>query len=75
MVTNGSYRGDPFDMCRNIESLWDVSGTNRVLQVTYTSQTSKFIEKEIRFVVIRGGGGWVGEGELVAGNQKVQTSS
>ena len=46
-------------MYRDIESLCCVTGTNIVVSVSYTSetnkQTSKLIEKEVRFAVTRGG--------------------
>ena len=45
----------------------------QLLYVSYTSETNKLIEKEIRFVVIRGTG-W-GEGKLDEGGRNVQTSS
>ena len=59
MVTDGNqtYHGDHFEMYRNIESLCCVPETNIVLQVSYISRTNKLIEKEIRFVVTKGGGG------------------
>jgi len=43
-------------MYRNIKSLCCVTGTNIVLKVVYTSKTNKFIEKEIIFMITRGGG-------------------
>ena len=44
-------------MYANVKSLCCVPGTHIVLWVNYTSKTNKLIEKEIRFVVTRGGGG------------------
>ena len=43
-------------------------------KVNYTSkQTNKLVEKEISFVIVRGGGG--GEGGMDEGGQEIQTSS
>ena len=42
-------------MYRNIKLLYCVLGTNTVLWVNYPSKTNKLIEKEIRFMVTRGG--------------------
>ena len=79
MVTdpNQTYCGDHFEMCGDVESLCCTPASDMVLQVSYISetnkqQTHKLIEKEIRFVVIRGRG--LGEG-LDEGGQQVQTSS
>ena len=57
MVTyrNQIYRGDQFEMCRNIESLGCVTETNIVLQVNYTSKTNKVIKKD-QICAARGGG-------------------
>ena len=71
-----THGGDHFEMYRNIQSLYYVTGTNIVLQVNYTSknkQINKLAEKEIRFVVTRDEE-W-GQGELDEGSQKVQISS
>ena len=45
---------------RNTESLRCVTGANIVLVVNYSSKTSKLIENEVRFVVVRdsAGGRW-----------------
>ena len=42
MVTycNQAYRSDHFEMCRNIKSACCVTGTNIVLEVSYTSKTN-----------------------------------
>ena len=56
-------------MYENSESLCCVTGTSIVfILFNYTSKTNKVIEKEIRFVVSRSGGGG---GELDEGGQKV----
>ena len=60
-------------MYSNIKSLYCVPKTNIILQVIHTSKTNELIEKEMRFVVIRGEG--EGEGKLDEGSQNVQTSS
>ena len=70
MVTR--QHGDHLEMYRYIESLCRASGTNIVLQVSYTSKTNKrtnkLIEKEMRSdLVTRGGGG----GELDENNEKI----
>ena len=68
-VGNQTYRGDHFKMYENSESLCCVTGTSIVfILFNYTSKTNKVIEKEIRFVVSRSGGGG---GELDEGGQKV----
>ena len=67
------HRGDHFERYRNIESLCGAPGTNTVWKVNSTSKTNKLTEKEIIFVVTRGGD-W-GEGKLDEGSQKVQISS
>ena len=54
MVTRLNH-DDHFEMYRNIQSLRCVPGTNIVVYINYTSKTNKLIEKEIRFVVTRGG--------------------
>ena len=66
MVTR--HHGDQLEMYRNIESLCCASGTNTVLQVSYTSKTNTLVEKEIRFGVTRGMG-WE-QGVLDTGSQK-----
>ena len=48
-------------MYRNIKPVCCVTETNMVLEVSYTSKTTKFMEKEIRFVVARGGAGREGK--------------
>ena len=58
---NQTYRDDCFKMYGRTESLCCILATNIELQVNYTSKTKKLIEKEIRFVVTRGG---VGRGEI-----------
>ena len=58
-------------MHRNIESLCCVTRTNKMLYVGYTSKSNKFIEKEVRVVVTRGG--CMRGGELEEESQKVQT--
>ena len=60
-------------MYSNIKSLYCVPKTNIILQVIHTSKTNELIEKEMRFVVIRGEG--EGEEKLDEGSQNVQTSS
>ena len=68
MVT--AYSGDHFEICRNTESLYCVTEIHIVCKsVLLPKQTNKLIEKEIRFVVIRGRGGEFGvrEGELHEG--------
>ena len=57
-------------MYRNIDSLCCVPGTDIVSQVNYTSKRNKLTEKEIGFVVTRGGGGYT----LEEGGHKGQTS-
>ena len=47
-------------MYRNIESLCCVKGINKCCRSNFKNKQNKLIEKEIRFVVTRGGG-W-GEG-------------
>ena len=59
MVTEESctYHDYHFEMYRITESLCCIPGTNRVLQVNYTSNTNKQIHrKEIRFLVTRAEG-------------------
>ena len=74
MVTDGNQTdgGDHFEMYGTVDSLFFVSGTNKLLKVNYISKTNKLIEKEIRFLVTRAWG--QGEGKLDKSNQKVQTS-
>ena len=64
-------------MYRNIESLCYVCIRNwhNVLGQLYFKNKQTGSEIEIRFVVTRGGGGEVGEGELDESDQKEQTSS
>ena len=47
---------DHFEMYRNIELLCCVTGTNTVLQASYTLKTSKQIHLKIKSVVTRGRG-------------------
>ena len=47
-----AHCGDHFEMYGNTKSLCYITETNIVLQVNYTLKTNKFIEKEIKFVVI-----------------------
>ena len=63
-------------MYRNIKSLCYVQGTSTVLSITLQKQTNEqTLEKQIRFLVTRGGG-WRGKWvEFDKDNQKVQTSS
>ena len=64
MVTR--HCGDHFEMYRNIKSQCCRTGTNIVLcfrVIILQKQTNNLIEKEIRFVVTRGGemgGGGIG---------------
>ena len=58
-------------MYKNTKSLHCAPGSYSVAGQLYFK--NKLIEKEVRFVVTRGGG-W-GEEELEEGGQKVQTSS
>jgi len=43
-------------MYGTVDSLFCVSGTNKLLKVNYISKTNKLIEKEIRFLVTRAWG-------------------
>ena len=45
---NQAHYGDQSEMYRNIESLYYVPGTNRVLQVNYTLKTNKQTNSEKR---------------------------
>ena len=67
-----TYRGDHFEMYRNIQSLCCAMGIIIVLWVNYTSKTSKITGKEIQFVVTRGGGevGDEGRGNWMKGVNK-----
>ena len=66
---NQTYRDDHCDMHRNIKSLCSIPETNSVLGQLYF-KTNKFTEKEMRFVIIRGGDGG---GEI--GRRQSKTSS
>lgn len=61
-VTSVTRLGDHFVMDRNIELIF-VHGEQTVLEINYISNTNKFIEKLIRFMVIRVGarrmGNWM----------------
>ena len=52
-----TYCDDYFALYRNVKSLCFVTETSRALSVNYTSKTNKLIEKEIRYMVTRGGDG------------------
>ena len=67
-----TYCDDHSEMYRNIQSLCCAMGIIIVLWVNYTSKTSKITEKEIQFVVTRGGGevGAEGRGNWMKGVNK-----
>ena len=70
---NRTYCGDHFEMYRNTNSSFCVTGTTVVLQVSYVLEANKLIAKEIIFVVIRSEV-WR-EGKLDEVSQKAQTSN
>ena len=75
MVTDGNqtYRGDHFEMYRNIKLLCCVIGTNTLLQVNCISNTNTQTQERDQVCGYQRRG--QGKRELDEGSQKVQTSS